>query len=205
MRIPCRVWIGIAGLTFASCLSASAQTDTNEGTDESELSNRVRQLEEQQEQSFEREISAIRKEISRLEQAAAKRKAARGEASPNRAKSVAVSDNRWRFKYHEGRWWFWLPEEHWVYWSSNRWVHFQEPAASAVTPTVHVDKFQAGAARSSDASQSDQADQDADSPKSKAASGVRASRPPGDVKRRSSPKPDEIRRAQKGVGATQAR
>ena len=100
MRFPCRLMTGVAGLIVALGLSASAQTDTNEGTNESELLDRVRQLEKEQDQSLEREISAIKEEINQLEQAAAKRKAAGGEARVKRATSAAASDNLWRFKYH---------------------------------------------------------------------------------------------------------
>jgi len=37
----------------------------------------------------------------------------------------AVSDERWRFKYHRGAWWYWLPSERWVWWSNGAWVDYQ--------------------------------------------------------------------------------
>lgn len=136
MRFPCRLMTGVAALIVAMGLSASAQTDTNEGADESELRDRVRQLEEQREQSLEREISALKEEISQLEQAAAKRQAAGGEVLSNRAKPAAASDNLWRFKYHQGRWWYWMPDKQWVYWSTNRWLQLPQRTAAAQATAV---------------------------------------------------------------------
>jgi len=133
---------GVAALTLALGLSASAQTDTNEGIGDSDLQLRVRQLEKQQDESLKREISAIRKEINKLEQAAAKRKAAGGEARPKRDKSVAASDNRWRFKYHQGRWWYWKSDKQWVYWSTDRWLRL--PQRTAAVPSVDVHATDSG-------------------------------------------------------------
>ena len=136
MRIPCRVWIGVAGLVVSLSLVASAQTDTNEGLDDSDLIDRVLQIKDQRDQSFEKELAALKAQVGKLEQAAAKRQAAQGQAAQDQAGSkavpaVAVSDNHWRFKYHQGRWWYWMPEEHWVYWSSSRWVRYSRPTAAA--------------------------------------------------------------------------
>ena len=207
MRFPCRLTTVVAGLIVALGLSASAQTDTNEGTDESDLLDRVRQLEIEQDQSLEREILAIKKEINKLEQAAAKRKAAGGEARVKRAKSVAASDNLWRFKYHQGRWWYWMPDKQWVYWSTNRWLRLPQRTAAAQSVDFHA----AGSGEESEASQSskvpkgDQATGDARNQTPKPVASTPSDQPAVDAKRRDSPEPSGSGPAEKKDGATRDR
>ena len=45
------------------------------------------------------------------------------------------SDNKWRFKYHDGRWWYWMTDETWVYHNNNQWVHY-DPATYAAQTRV---------------------------------------------------------------------
>ena len=205
MRFPCRLMTGVAVLTAVLGLSASAQTDTNEGTDESELRDRVRQLEKEQDERLGREISAIKKEIDRLEQAAAKRKAASSEAHPKRPESVAASDNRWRFKYHQGRWWYWMPDKQWVYWSTNRWLRLPQRTAAVQSVDVHAAGEKVETSQSSSVSKGDQATRDASDQNVKAAASTPLDQPSPDAKGRDSSEHSESRPAKKKDGATRAR
>ena len=148
MRIPCRVWMGVAGLVVALSLSASAQTDTNEGFDEGDLMDQIHRVVEERDQNIEREIATIKKQLGKLERVAAQRQAAGEQSGSKAASAAAVRDNQWRFKYHQGRWWYWMPDERWVYWSNNRWVRIRQPSSAARTPIARAGDSQSSAGRS---------------------------------------------------------
>lgn len=207
MRFPCRLITGVAGLIVALGLSASAQTDTNEGTNESELLDRVRQLEKEQDQSLEREISALKEEINKLEQAAAKRKAGGGESHAKPVKPVAAGDNLWRFKYHQGRWWYWMPDKQWVYWSTNRWLRLPQRTAAAQSVDVHAatSDEKAEARQSSSVPKGVETTRDASEQNSKPAASTPSDQPAVDAKRQDSPEPSGSGPAEKKDGATRDR
>ena len=52
---------------------------------------------------------------------AAAAKAASGDA---KGSSPDSTEERWRFKRHQGLWWYWLPTNKWVYWTGDRWVGY---------------------------------------------------------------------------------
>jgi hypothetical protein len=46
--------------------------------------------------------------------------------SPRRSQSPSqsASNNRWRYRFHNGHWWYWRENGTWAYWTGAQWVKY---------------------------------------------------------------------------------